>query len=241
MDEPILRTVNLTKSFHLGQTIYAVNDVNMVVDEGEFVVIMGPSGSGKSTLLSLLGGLDRPQKGDVILKGQRYSALSENGLARIRRVQVGFIFQFFNLISHLTALENVILPMRFGSVSKKAMRDKARRLLDMVGLGKRENHRPGELSGGEQQRVAIARALANKPAIVLADEPTGNLDSKTSSQVGEIFHMLNETNRQTFVVVTHDSSLTKWAHRVVGMLDGEVNGIREGRLAAKASEEVQGD
>ena len=173
MDQPILRTVNLRKSFFLGQTIYAVNDVNLEVDQGEFVVIMGPSGSGKSTLLSLLGGLDRPQSGDVILDGERYSKLSENGLARIRRNKVGFVFQFFNLIPPLTALENVMLPMRFGKLTKRQMEDRARELLETVGLGARKNHKPPELSGGEQQRVAIARALANEPAVVLADEPTG--------------------------------------------------------------------
>ncbi|HHW26135.1 MAG TPA: ABC transporter ATP-binding protein [Firmicutes bacterium] len=231
MDEPILRTVNLKKSFHLGQTIYAVNDVNLVVDRGEFIVLMGPSGSGKSTLLGLLGGLDRPQSGDVILDGQRYSQLSESGLARIRRNKVGFVFQFFNLIAHFTALENVMLPMRFGGMSKKAMTERARELLVQVGLGQRQDHKPLELSGGEQQRVAIARALANQPAIVLADEPTGNLDSKTSSEIGEIFHRLNVERGQTFVVVSHDPSITRWAHRVVEMLDGRITRVYDGGMA----------
>ena len=231
MDEPILRTVNLKKSFHLGQTIYAVNDVNLVVDRGEFIVLMGPSGSGKSTLLGLLGGLDRPQSGDVILDGQRYSQLSESGLARIKRNKVGFVFQFFNLIAHFTALENVMLPMRFGGMSKKAMTERARELLVQVGLGQRQDHKPLELSGGEQQRVAIARALANQPAIVLADEPTGNLDSKTSSEIGEIFHRLNVERGQTFVVVSHDPSITRWAHRVVEMLDGRITRVYDGGMA----------
>lgn len=231
MDEPILRSVNLKKSFHLGQTIYAVNDVNLVVDRGEFIVLMGPSGSGKSTLLGLLGGLDRPQSGDVILDGQRYSQLSESGLARIRRNKVGFVFQFFNLIAHFTALENVMLPMRFGGMSKKAMTERARELLVQVGLGQRQDHKPLELSGGEQQRVAIARALANQPAIVLADEPTGNLDSKTSSEIGEIFHRLNVERGQTFVVVSHDPSITRWAHRVVEMLDGRITRVYDGGMA----------
>ncbi|HHY75393.1 MAG TPA: ABC transporter ATP-binding protein [Firmicutes bacterium] len=230
MDQPILRTVNLRKSFFLGQTIYAVNDVNLEVDQGEFVVIMGPSGSGKSTLLSLLGGLDRPQSGDVILDGERYSKLSENGLARIRRNKVGFVFQFFNLIPHLTALENVMLPMRFGKLTKRQMEDRARELLETVGLGARKNHKPPELSGGEQQRVAIARALANEPAVVLADEPTGNLDRKTSAEIGEIFHRLNSEKGQTFVIVSHDPSLTKWAHRVVNMLDGRIVEITGGGM-----------
>ncbi|HHY45491.1 MAG TPA: ABC transporter ATP-binding protein [Firmicutes bacterium] len=230
MDQPILRTVNLRKSFFLGQTIYAVNDVNLQVDQGEFVVIMGPSGSGKSTLLALLGGLDRPQSGDVILSGERYSKLSENGLARIRRNKVGFVFQFFNLIPHLTALENVMLPMRFGGKTKRQMEDRAKELLDIVGLSARKDHKPLELSGGEQQRVAIARALANEPDVVLADEPTGNLDRKTSSEIGEIFHNLNSDNGQTFIVVSHDPSLTKYAHRVVNMLDGQIVEITGGGM-----------
>jgi putative ABC transport system ATP-binding protein len=238
--EPILRTVNLRKSFFLGQTIYAVNNINMMVDQGEFVAIMGPSGSGKSTLLSLLGGLDRPQSGDVILAGERYSKLSENGLARIRRNKVGFVFQFFNLIPHLTALENVMLPMRFGRMSRQDMDARARELLGIVGLGARLRHRPLELSGGEQQRVAIARALANNPDVVLADEPTGNLDSKTSHEIGEIFHKLNREKGQTFVVVTHDASLVQWSRRVINMLDGQIDEIRgggmEGALGAPAVE-----
>lgn len=228
--QPILRTVNLRKSFFLGQTIYAVNDINLLVDKGEFVVIMGPSGSGKSTLLSLLGGLDRPQSGDVILDGERYSKLSENGLARIRRSKVGFVFQFFNLIPHLSALENVMLPMRFGKTGKRQMEDRAKELLATVGLESRQNHKPMELSGGEQQRVAIARALANEPDIVLADEPTGNLDRKTSQEIGEIFHRLNMEKGQTFVVVSHDPSLTKWAHRVVNILDGQIHEISAGGM-----------
>ncbi|MGI6633010.1 MAG: ABC transporter ATP-binding protein [Bacillota bacterium] len=228
--QPILRTVNLRKSFFLGQTIYAVNDVNLQVDQGEFVVIMGPSGSGKSTLLALLGGLDRPQSGDVILGGERYSKLSENGLAKIRRNKVGFVFQFFNLIPHLTALENVMLPMRFGTLSKRQMEDRARDLLSIVGLSGRQQHKPMELSGGEQQRVAIARALANEPDIVLADEPTGNLDSKTSQEIGEIFHNLNREKGQTFVVVSHDPSLSKWAHRVIHVLDGRIAEITGGGM-----------
>jgi putative ABC transport system ATP-binding protein len=189
-----------------------------------------PPVAGKSTLLALLGGLDRPQSGDVILGGERYSKLSENGLAKIRRNKVGFVFQFFNLIPHLTALENVMLPMRFGTLSKRQMEDRARDLLSIVGLSGRQQHKPMELSGGEQQRVAIARALANEPDIVLADEPTGNLDSKTSQEIGEIFHNLNREKGQTFVVVSHDPSLSKWAHRVIHVLDGRIAEITGGGM-----------
>ncbi len=228
MDSPILRTVNLRKSFFLGRTIYAVNDVNIAVDKGEFLVLMGPSGSGKSTLLSLLGGLDRPDSGDVILDGQRYKSLSESGLAKVRRHNVGFVFQFFNLISHLSAFENVVLPMRFGNLSRREMDDRASYLLESVGLADRMKHKPLELSGGEQQRVAIARALANNPSVVLADEPTGNLDSKTSGEIGDIFRRLNEENGQTFIVVSHDPVIKTWSHRVLQMLDGEVVGSEAG-------------
>ena len=229
--QPILRTVNLKKSFYLGQTIYAVNDVNIEVDQGEYVVIMGPSGSGKTTLLSLLGGLDRPQSGEIILDGQQYGKLSENSLARLRRDKIGFVFHFFNLIPHLSALENVILPMRFSGKPRKCMEERARALLESVGLYNRQNHKPMELSGGEQQRVDVSRALINNPKIVLADETTGNLDSKTSSEIAQIFHNLNVEYGQTFIIVSHDTTLTKWAHRVFKMLDGTIDSIRTGAFA----------
>jgi len=227
--EPILRIVNLNKAFFMGETIYAVSDVNVDIFPGEFVVIMGPSGSGKSTLLSLMGGLDRPISGDVILDGQRFSKLNENGLAILRRKSVGFVFQFFNLVMHLTALENVMLPLRFTGRNPGVVRERARELLAMVGLEARADHLPTQLSGGEQQRVAIARALANEPSVILADEPTGNLDSKTSSQVAELFCRFNQELGQTFVVVSHDKSLADYAHRTLYMYDGQ---LRESQGAA---------
>jgi len=227
LQEPILRAISLNKAFFLGETIYAVNNVSLSVEPGEFIVIMGPSGSGKSTLLSLLGGLDRPISGEIILDGSRYSLLNENGLAGLRREKLGFVFQFFNLIPHLTALENVTLPMRFMGKDEPSIRDKASNLLDAVGLSTRKSHRPLQMSGGEQQRVAIARALANSPRIVLADEPTGNLDSKTSGEIATLFQRFNHEMKQTFVVVSHDESMTQYADRVAHMRDGRIVGIDE--------------
>ncbi len=225
MSEPILRAINLTKSFFLGETIYAVNDVSLAVAAGEFVVITGPSGSGKSTLLSLLGGLDRPISGEVVLAGHRYSKLSENGLALLRRRHIGYVFQFFNLINHLTAVENVSLPMRLVMRNRREIRERAEYLLETVGLAGRRDHRPTQLSGGEQQRVAIARALANEPKVVLADEPTGNLDSKTSAGIAELFKRLNEEHGQTFVVISHDDMFHEYADRVVYMRDGRIEKV----------------
>ena len=233
MAEPILRAISLNKAFFLGETIYAVNNVSLSVEPGEFVVIMGPSGSGKSTLLGLLGGLDRPISGEIVLDGARYSMLNENGLSGLRREKIGFVFQFFNLIPHLTALENVCLPMRFTGKEQGAVTDRATQLLDHVGLSGRKNHRPLQMSGGEQQRVAIARALANNPRVVLADEPTGNLDTKTSGEIAHLFKRFNTEVGQTFLIVSHDESMTEYADRVVHMRDGRIVGIDDHRGAEK--------
>jgi len=227
--EPVLRAVHLNKAFYLGETIYAVSDVNLAIGQGEFVVVTGPSGSGKSTLLSLLGGLDRPISGDVILDGHRYSRFNENGLANLRRTKIGFIFQFFNLIHHLSALENVLLPMSFAGIPRRQRLERAEELLDLVGLGQRRHHLPLQLSGGEQQRVAIARALANQPKVVLADEPTGNLDSKTSEEVGRLFARFNRELGQTFVVVSHAEVFHAHAHRVLHMHDGRIVRVDQGQ------------
>ncbi len=224
MNDVLLKTVNLHKAFHLGETIYAVNDVNIALQRGSLNILVGPSGSGKSTLLSLLGGLDRPMSGDVVLESESYSALNEDGLAMLRRRKLGYVFQFFNLIPHLTALENVMLPMQFINTPKKEARERAVQLMEKVGLSKRMQHLPLQLSGGEQQRVAIARALANKPALVLADEPTGNLDSKTRDEIVGLFSRLNQEDGQTFVMVTHDENMRRHAHRIFHMADGVVIG-----------------
>ncbi len=224
MNDVLLQTVGLHKAFHLGETIYAVNDVNLAIVRGSLNIIVGPSGSGKSTLLSLLGGLDRPMSGDVVLEEQSYKALNEDGLALLRRKKLGYVFQFFNLIPHLTALENVTLPMQFIKVPRKQARERAVALLERVGLEKRMQHLPLQLSGGEQQRVAIARALANQPAMVLADEPTGNLDSHTRDGIVDLFKRLNEEDGQTFVMITHDENMLSHAHHVFHMLDGKLVG-----------------
>lgn len=222
MSNVILETVNLNKAFSLGETIYAVNNVNIQIMAGSMNVIVGPSGSGKSTLLSLLGGLDRPMSGDILLEGQSYRELNEDKLALLRRHKLGYVFQFFNLIPHLTALENVMLPLQFVNMPNKAAKQRGQELLERVGLEKRSHHLPLQLSGGEQQRVAIARALANRPAIILADEPTGNLDTKTRDGIVALFQELNQQEGQTFIMVTHDPSLAEFANKVISMQDGVV-------------------
>ncbi len=222
MSQVIMETINLNKAFSLGETIYAVNNVNIQIMAGSMNVIVGPSGSGKSTLLSLLGGLDRPMSGDILLQGQSYRELNEDQLALLRRHKLGYVFQFFNLIPHLTALENVMLPMQFTNTPNKIAKQRGLELLERVGLEKRSHHLPLQLSGGEQQRVAIARALANRPAIILADEPTGNLDTKTRDGIVALFQELNQQEGQTFVMVTHDPSLSKFADQVITMRDGVV-------------------
>ena len=222
MSQVIMETINLNKAFSLGETIYAVNNVNLQIMAGTMNVIVGPSGSGKSTLLSLLGGLDRPMSGDILLEGQSYRELNEDKLALLRRHKLGYVFQFFNLIPHLTALENVMLPLQFANVPNKAAKQRGLELLERVGLGKRSQHLPLQLSGGEQQRVAIARALANRPAIILADESTGNLDTKTRDGIVGLFQELNQQEGQTFIMVTHDPSLSRFADQVITMRDGVV-------------------
>ncbi len=218
----ILSGWDLSKVYMVAQGVQALKKATLDVKRGEFVAITGPSGCGKTTLLSLLGGLDRPTHGDVRLEDDVYSRLSENGLARLRRKKIGFVFQFFHLLNDFTAVENVILPMRLVGRPESQARLRASELLESVGLPHRERHYPYELSGGEQQRVAVARALANSPAVVLADEPTGNLDSDSSQAVLSLFQKLNQDWDQTFVVVSHDMKVTDYADRVVRMSDGYI-------------------
>lgn len=221
MTKVIMRTERLNKAFSMGETIYAVSDVSLSIPAGKITAIVGPSGCGKSTLLSLLGGLDRPMSGDIFLENQSYRSLSEDGLALLRRRKLGYVFQFFNLIPHLTALENVMLPMSFIGVRRNDAKVRAADLLERVGLSKRLSHVPLQLSGGEQQRVAIARALANSPALILADEPTGNLDSKSRNDVLNLFETFNQENGQTFVLITHDDSVAAIAQKTIRMADGQ--------------------
>lgn len=227
MTDPILRCNELHKRFLAGEGVDAVRGVRLQVRSGEFVVITGPSGCGKTTLLNLLGGLDRPTRGEVVLMNRKFSRLSENELARMRRRYVGFVFQFFNLLPDLTAAENVALPMRLLGLRESEVHERCTGLLEAVGMLGRASHSPYELSGGEQQRVAIARALANRPAVVLADEPTGNLDSRSGLQVMRLFAGFNRDYGQALAVVSHDLAFVRYAHRVLYMLDGEI--VREGK------------
>jgi putative ABC transport system ATP-binding protein len=223
--ELLIRTRELRRDFPMGQeTVHALDGVNLSVEEGEFLGVMGPSGSGKSTLLYLLGGLDRPTAGHIWVRDQDLTALDENELAAYRRQEVGFVFQFFHLIPTMKALENVAFPMLFARVSPPHRRERACHLLEAVGLASRMEHKPTELSGGEQQRVAIARALANDPIIILADEPTGNLDSHTGAEVMATLARLNQEQGRTIVVVSHDPSIINFTSRCIHLLDGRVVG-----------------
>jgi len=219
----LIEVQDLHREFHMGdQVVAALDGVSLTIAEGEFFSIMGPSGSGKSTLLYLLGGLDRPTEGTLRIRGQDITALDEDALAEYRRRDVGFVFQSFNLVSTMTALENVIFPTLFAGVSRTVRRQRARSLLERVGLGDRMDHRPVELSGGQQQRVAMARALVNDPAIILADEPTGNLDSRTGIEVLQLLSRLSQDEGRTVVIVSHDTRVSGFARRSVHLLDGKV-------------------
>jgi putative ABC transport system ATP-binding protein len=218
----IIRTEGITKDYVLGaETVRAVRGVDLVIEAGEFVAIMGPSGSGKSTFMNVLGCLDTPTAGRYWLNGQLVSELSDDDLARVRNRDIGFVFQTFNLLPRATALHNVELPLIYAGVSTRERRERAAAKLELVGLGDRMDHKPPEMSGGQRQRVAVARALVNDPALLLADEPTGNLDSATS---GEIMAQLEELNRdgQTIVLVTHEHDIAEYAGRQVHLRDGLV-------------------
>lgn len=222
---PLIELAGIHKSYRFGQTVVnALAGLDLKINRGEFVGIIGRSGSGKSSLLNVLGGLDQPSKGEILVDGRPLLGRSSDALAEYRRTTVGFIFQSFNLVSHLTALENVALPLRLaGKISRAEGRRRAQDLLEKVGLGERTGHRPSELSGGERQRVAIARALANDPGLLLADEPTGNLDSKTAEATMEMIRRLHEDEQRTVVLVTHDrDQAERYCQRVVEMADGQV-------------------
>ncbi len=218
----ILKIEELFKSYSLGKLdVPVLYDINLSVDAGEFAAIMGPSGSGKSTLMNLIGCLDRPTSGKITIGGEDISLLSETDLACIRGERVGFVFQTFNLISRLTALKNVELPMVYQDIPRGERLKRAAELLEMLGLTDRADHKPPELSGGQRQRVAIARALANEPDILLADEPTGNLDSKTGLEIMQIFNKLHSEGR-TIIMVTHDLALAENCDRIIRLKDGRV-------------------
>ncbi len=217
----IIRIENVWKTYQMGEVeVHALRGMNFEVKKGEFVAIMGPSGSGKSTAVNMIGCLDIPTKGEIYLEHRNIAHLSESELAQIRGQKIGFIFQQFNLIPTLTAKENVMLPMIFQGISYAKRIQRAEKLLKMVDLGDRMDHRPTELSGGQQQRVAIARSLANNPEVVLADEPTGNLDTKTSKLVIDFLFTLHKKEKKTIVMVTHDKDLAKFAERIELLIDG---------------------
>lgn len=222
-------TENLWKIYQLGkQEVKALCGVSFTVSQNEFLAIMGPSGSGKSTLMNLLGCLDTPSRGKYYLKGKLVSTLSENELAHIRNREIGFVFQVFNLLPRATAYHNVELPLIYKGASRKEREKKARKALEMVEIDHRRHHRPPELSGGERQRVAIARALVNEPSILLADEPTGNLDSKTGREILNLFQKIHSEGN-TIIIVTHDRDIADQAHRIIFTRDGKIeNEIRKG-------------
>ncbi len=218
----VLKIKEVSKAYQLGKLVVPVlHDINLAINQGEFAAIMGPSGSGKSTLMNLIGCLDRPTSGKIIIGDLDTSILPDMELARIRGRKIGFVFQTFNLISRLTALKNVELPMVYQDISKAERSRKAKALLEMFGLEDRVIHKPTELSGGQRQRVAIARALANEPEILLADEPTGNLDSKTGQEIMQIFNKLHREGR-TILMVTHDQGLAQSCDRIIRLKDGRI-------------------
>ncbi|WP_277613925.1 ABC transporter ATP-binding protein [Neobacillus muris] len=223
MGTPMIEIKNMMKTYKLGgETVNALNNVSLEIEKGEFLAIIGPSGSGKSTLMNMLGCLDRPDQGTYKLDGKDIGKMDDNQLAAIRNQKIGFIFQNFNLLTKLTAVENVELPLLYAGVSTKERRERALDGLNKVGLKERAGHLPSQLSGGQQQRVAIARALASQPAILLADEPTGALDSKTSKEILQLMKELNEAGH-TIILITHDLEIAKQAKRMVSIQDGELH------------------
>jgi putative ABC transport system ATP-binding protein len=218
----LITTNDLWKTYVMGsEEIHALRGVSISIQPGEYVAIMGPSGSGKSTLMNLIGCLDTPTKGSYMLNGKEVASMNDDELARIRNEEIGFVFQTFNLLPRATALHNVELPLVYAGVSAKDRQDRARQALEKVELTQRASHRPNELSGGQRQRVAIARALVNNPSILLADEPTGNLDSKTGVEIMAVFERLHATGN-TIVLVTHEADIAAHAHRVIHIRDGQV-------------------
>jgi putative ABC transport system ATP-binding protein len=218
----VIRTVNLAKVYRMGtEEVHALRDISITIKKGEYVALMGPSGSGKSTLMNMLGCLDTPSSGQYFLSEQDVSQMNDNQLAEVRNKEIGFVFQTFNLLPRSTALDNVCLPLIYAGKAKKERVVRGQQVLEQVGLGDRMSHRPNELSGGQRQRVAVARALVNHPAMLLADEPTGNLDSKTSIEIMGLFEEIH-SNGNTIVVVTHEEEIAQHAHRIIRLKDGLV-------------------
>jgi putative ABC transport system ATP-binding protein len=221
-EDPLIIIKDIGRKYVIGsEIIHAIKSVTLTINKGEFVALMGPSGSGKSTLMNILGCLDTPTKGEYILNGINVSHMTDNDLAEVRNSEIGFVFQTFNLLPRNSALDNVALPLVYAGISKEKRNERARRALENVGLGNRTDHRPNELSGGQRQRVAVARALINDPSIILADEPTGNLDTKTSIEIMGLMEDIHAKGN-TIILVTHEEDIAKHAHRIVRMRDGLV-------------------
>lgn len=219
---PIIELKNIARTYRVGsETIYALRSVTLDISKNEYVALMGPSGSGKSTLMNVLGCLDTPSDGEYMLNGIAVSKMSDNDLAEVRNKEIGFVFQSFNLLPRYSALENVILPLVYAGMPKAEREERGKLVLEQVGLTERMYHKPNELSGGQKQRVAIARALVNNPAIILADEPTGNLDSKTSIEIMGLFEEIHK-HGNTIIIVTHEEDIAQYAHRIVRLKDGLV-------------------
>ncbi len=218
--QPLILITDIGRKYVIGsETIHALKSVTLNIFKGEFVALMGPSGSGKSTLMNILGCLDTPTKGDYILNGIHVSEMSDNELAEVRNKEIGFIFQTFNLLPRSSSLDNVALPLVYAGVSREEREDRAQKTLESVGLGNRMGHKPNELSGGQRQRVAVARALVNNPSIILADEPTGNLDTKTSVEIMGLLEDIHSKGN-TIIIVTHEEDIAQHAHRIIRMRDG---------------------
>ena len=223
----VIETIDVTKTYMSGgRPLEVLKGIDLKVEPGEFMAIMGPSGSGKSTLLNMIGALDRPTSGKVYINGTDLSQLNDNQIADVRNTEIGFIFQFFNLIPRMDAQNNVELPMAIKGVSRTQRNKRAMDLLNLVGLGDRSHHKPSQLSGGEQQRVAIARALANEPNLILADELTGNLDSKTGAEIMLLLKQLNKEEGKTFILITHDPQVAQNTDRLVSFKDGVIEGVK---------------
>jgi putative ABC transport system ATP-binding protein len=233
----LIQTIDLWKTYQMGtEEVHALRGVSISIERGEYVAIMGPSGSGKSTLMNLIGCLDTPTKGTYMLNGKQASEMNDDELARIRNEEIGFVFQTFNLLPRATALHNVELPLIYAGITSKTRRERASTALDKVELTDRKHHRPNELSGGQRQRVAIARALVNNPSILLADEPTGNLDTHTGAEILKLIHDLHDRLGATVLVVTHDAAVADSCPRTIGIRDGRiVTDVKRGKLRRELS------
>ena len=234
--EPVIQVKNLYKIYRVGENkVRALNGVDLTIYRGEFCSIVGTSGSGKSTMLNMLAGLEKPTKGEIVIAGQHLEKMNENQLVKFRREHVGFIFQSFNLLGTMDAVENVALPLMFRGVPKKERMEKADKMLELVGLSKHKDHRPNEMSGGQQQRVGVARALVLDPEIIFADEPTGKLDSNTSAEVMRLMQKVVRERNQTLVMVTHDNHLASFADRIFHIIDGKIVKIEDNRQHTELS------